>query len=200
MSLTPETVKTLDDQVKEIAGYLGMEWDQEYANRQERNWNYHAEIKLGNKRISFGTGAYKIDNRFVIRAVFPRDGKGQIQSGGYGVKYPEITVAMDRGPEKIANAIQSRLLPEYEKQLAVALERIEKSDAYHAGRLQTLKVIAEYFGQLVPEDDDKAISPGLELGIYKIEAASEGVKFDVACGVPEALQIFEILKKKEEDK
>ncbi len=196
MSLTPEIIKTLDDQVKEIAGYLGMEWDQEYADRQEQSWNYNAEIWNGNKRISFQHGGYKKEGRFFIQAVFPKDKRGQIKRD-YNLKHPEITVAMDRGPEKIAHAIQSRLLPEYEKQLVVALERIEKSDAYHAGRLEVLRAVAEYFGDPAPEDDDKAIYPGLELGlgIYKIEANSDGgIKFDVSCDVQKALKIFDVLR------
>ncbi len=198
MSLTPERIKELDDQVKEIAKYLGMEFDQEYADLQERSWNYNAEIKGGNKRISITAGNYKLQGRFIIRGVFPRDKRGQFQNGGYNVKHPEITVAMDRGPKKIAHAIQSRLLPEYEKQLTIALENIEKSDDYHAGRLKVLQTVAEYFGQPIPEDDDKAIYPGLEagLGIYKIEVGSAGgVKFDCSCSAEKALKIFEILKR-----
>lgn len=195
MSLTPERIKELDDQVREIAGHLGMEWDQEYADRQEQSWHYNAEIKNGDKRISFSTSILTGKDRLIIRAVFPRDQKGQYQTP-YNAKNLEITVAIDRGAEKIARAIETRLLPEYEKHLAIVLENIEKSNAYHAGRMETLKTIAEYFGQPTPEDDGKAIYPGMGKGIYKIEAVSEGVKFDVTCGVPEALRIFEILKQK----
>ena len=199
MSLTLERIKELDDQVMEIAWHLGMEWDQEYSARQEQSWNYNAEIKSGNKRISFSTRDTEFHGRFIIRGVFPRDKRGQFQHSYHDHdKRHEITVAMDRGAEKIAHAIQSRLLPEYEKQLLVALERIKKSDAYHAGRLQVLKVVAEYFGHPMPEDDDKAIYPPIEdglLGIYKIEANFEGgIKFDVSCTVEKALRIFEILK------
>ncbi len=195
MSLTPELIEELDNQVKEIAGHLGMEWDQEYADRQEQSWNYHAEIWSGDKRIAFSTSDLTGKVRFIIRAVFPKDKRGQIRRD-YNRKHPEITVAMDRGPEKIARAIETRLLPEYEEQLAIVLECIEKSDAYHAGRLEILKAVAEYFGQPIPEDDDKAIYPGLELGlgVYKIEVSSDGVKFDVSTTVEKALQIFEILK------
>ena len=195
MSLTPEIIKTMDDQVKEIAGHLGMEWDQEYAGRQEQNWNYNAEIKNGDKRISFSTSDFTGKVRFIIRAVFPKDKRGQFQNGGYGVKHPEITVAMDRGAEKIAHAIQSRLLPEYEKQLAVALESIEKSNSYHAGRIQTLKAITDYLGLTIPENDDKAIYPNQGMGIYKIEVVSDGVKFEVSTTVEKSLQVFEILKR-----
>ncbi len=197
MSLTSEIIKTLDDLVWGIAASLGGRWefDQEYAAGREGSWNYVAELKNGDKRISFSTGHYKIDNRFIIRGVFPKDKKGQYQTS-YNAKNLEITVAIDRGPEKIAHAIQSRLLPEYEAQLVIVLENIKKSDAYHAGRIETLKTIAEYFGQPTPEDDGKAIYPEMGRGIYKIEADSEGVKFEVTCGVPEALRIFEILKQK----
>ncbi len=209
MSLTAETVKTLDDQVREIGKYLEMEFDQEYADRQERSWNYHAEIKSGNKRISFSVFGLdhfpplKNQGRFFIRGEFPKDKKGQVHNGGYNVKTPEITVAMDRGAEKIAKAIQGRLMPEYELQLAVALERIEESDAYHEDRLQILKTVAEYFGQPAPKDDDAAIYPPgghekLGFGIYKIEATSDELTFDVSTTIKKALQIFDVLKMKVE--
>ena len=197
MSITPETIKTLDDQVREIGKFLEMEFDQEEkAKRGEWSLNYWAGLKTGSKRISFQTGDYKLRGRFEIRAVFPQDKKGQIQSGGYNVKTPEITVAIDRGAEKIARAIQSRLLPEYEKQLITVLENIERSNNYHAGRLQILKTVAEYFGQVAPEDDDKPIYPYSGWGIYKIESTSDGVKFEVSASVQIALKIFELLKVK----
>ncbi len=195
MSLSMEQIKTLDNQVREIAGHLGMEWDQEYADRQEQSWNYHAEIWSGDKRIAFSTSDLTGKVRFIIRAVFPKDKKGQYQIQ-YNAQHPEITVAMDRGPEKIAMAIETRLLPEYEEQLAIALENIKRSDVYHEGRLKVLQTVAEYFGQPAPEDDDKPIYPGMEsgLGIYKIEVSSDGVKFDVSTTVEKSMQIFEILK------
>ncbi len=193
VKLTTEDLQKLDDQVREIGKYLGMEFDQEYVDRQEREWNYWAELKNGNKRISFNTSDSKIAGRFLIRGEFPKDKRGQTHRD-YNAEWPKITVAMDRGADKIAKAIQSRLLPEYEKQLAVALERIARSDAYHDGRLMALRAVAEYFGQCMPGDDDKAIHPEMGLGIYKIEATSEGIKFDVDTSVEKALQIFQILK------
>ncbi len=201
MSLTPERIKELDDQVREIGKHLGMEFDEEERKRRDE-WSsiYWAGLISGDKRISFSTSNITGKTRLFIRPVFPRDQKGQYQTP-YNAKHPEITVAMDRGPEKIAHAIQSRLLPEYEKQLVIVLENIAKSDAYHAMRMETLKTIAEYFSIPIPEDDDKAIYPPIDgglLGIYKIEADSEGVKFDVSTTVKKALQIFEILRKEEE--
>jgi len=194
MSLPPETIKALDDQVREIAQHLGMEFDQEHADRQEQTWNYHAEIKSDNKRISFSTGGYKKPGRFVIRGEFPRDKKGQFQHN-YHDKHSEITVAMDRGSEKIAHAIQSRLLPEYEKQLVGDMKRIEESNAYHADRLQVLQKVAEYFGQSMPEDDDRAIYPGPGWGVYRIEAIGNGeIKFDVSVSMAKAISIFDILR------
>ncbi len=195
MKLTPEELQKLDDQVREIGKYLGMEFDQEYADRGERDWNYWAELKNGDKKISFNCDHPGLVNkcRFFIRGEFPRDKRGQIHTR-YDDPWPKITIAMDRGPEKIAKAIQSRLMPEYERQLAVALENNLKSDAYHDGRLLTLHAVAYYFGVSLPEDDNQAIYPEMGIGIYKIEAVSEGVKFDVACSVDKALQIFDILK------
>lgn len=200
MKLTPEDLNELDHRVKEIGKHLGMEFDQEDADRQERDWNYRAILQCIPKRISFSLKDYgqSYADRFVIRGEFPRDKKGQLHNNTYRDKWPEITVAIDRGPEKIAKAIQGRLMPEYERQLATALENIKKSDAYHAGRLQILRSVAEYFGQAMPEEDDKAIYPptGAHWGIYKIEAGCDSgeVKFELFCSLKKALQIFDILK------
>ncbi len=194
MKLSPEDLQKLDDQVREIGTHLRMAFVEGYANRHERDWNYRAELKSGNKRISFSTSDYKIAARFAIRGEFPRDKRGQVHNGGYNAKWPEITVAMDRGPEKIAKAIQSRLMPEYERQLAFALENNLKSDAYHDGRLKALRAVTEYFGQPPPRSDEEAIYPEMGRGIYKIEAVSEGLKFEVSTTVEKALQIFKILK------
>lgn len=193
MKLTPEDLKKLDDQVKEIGKYLGMEFDQEYADRHEQDWNYWVKLKNGDKRISFNTGDYLARGRFIIRGEFPKDKKGQVHAP-YNATWPQISIAINRGAEKIAKAIQSRLMPEYERQLTVALETNLKSDAYHDGRLEALRAVTEYFGQPPPRSDDEAIHPGAEIGIYKIEAVSEGLKFDVSCTIEKALQIFEILK------
>jgi hypothetical protein len=197
MKFAAEDLSRLDNQVREIGKYLGMDFDQDYVDRQERDWNYSSELKSGPKRISFRASDYKAQDRFVIRGEFPKDKKGQIHRAEYNLKWPEITVAIDRGAEKIAKAIKSRLMPEYEKQLPVVLEMIQKSDAYHAGRLQVLQTVADYFGQPRPEEDDKAIYPGPEVSrkIYKIEPGSDGgVKFDVNTSVEKALTIFDILK------
>lgn len=196
MKLTPEELKKMDDQIREIGRHLGMEFDPAYI--YERDRNYVSHLKSGNKKISFTTGDYKLQGRFEIRGEFPRDKRGTINRP-YNTEWPQITVAIDRGPEKIAKAIQSRLLPEYEKQLAVALENNIKSDAYHDGRLKVLRAISDYFGRPVLEDDNTAIYPETGMGIYKIEVVSEGVKFEVSCGITEALKIFDILKEGKKD-
>ncbi len=196
MKLTTEELQKLDDQVREIGKYLGMEFDQEYADRQERDWNYWSRLKSGDKKISFASGSYKMEGRFIIRGEFPKDKRGQIYHK-YNSKWPEISVAMDGTSEKIARAIQTRLLPEYESQLVAALENNLKNDAYREGRLKTLQSVAEYFGVPLPKDDDKAIYPEMGRGIYKIEACYDGVKFEVSTSTEKALQIFEILKEGE---
>ncbi len=198
MKLSPEALQKLDDQIREIGQHLGMEFDQEYADNRDENWNYRAELKQGSKWISIDIGGYKQEGRFIIRGQFPRDKKGQIHRT-HNAKQVEITVAMDRGSEKIAKTIQSRLMPEYEKQLAIALENNLKSDAYRDGRLKALRAVALYFGQTCPESDDAAIYPEMSIGIYKIEAVSEGLKFQVECSLEKALEIFEILKKEKEE-
>lgn len=71
MSITLEQVNGLDDKVREIGKFLGMEFDEEYAQKHERDWAYWGQLKNGNKIISFHTGDFKIKDRWQIRGEFP---------------------------------------------------------------------------------------------------------------------------------
>lgn len=194
MGNTPEYLKEMDDKVREIGKHLGMEFDHEYADKQERNWNYWSQLKNGNKVISFHTGGYKFIDRWRISVSFPRDARGQAQTG-YNVKCPEINISMGKSSEKVAKDIKSRLLPEYEKQLADVLVRNESSNRYAEGRMRQICEIADFLGQKRPEDDNRlALYPMLGKGVYKIEPYSqEHVKFDVECPADKAIEILKIL-------
>ncbi len=194
--LTKEQVIQWDDQVQEIGKFLGMEFDEEYAQKHERDWNYWGQVKNGNKVISFHTADFKLKDRWQIRAEFPRDAKGQIQTA-YNFKWPEITVSMTKEAEKIAKDIKSRLLPEYELQLAETIKRNEAADNYRNGRLRTMQMIADFLGVKSPDDDQGAtIFPerGHEMGVYKIEPYSDNrVKMDVECSPEKAIEILKLL-------
>ena len=194
MSITPEKLKELDDKVREIGTFLNMEFDEEYAAKHERNWNYYSQLKNGTKSISFSTGDFKFKDRWSIRAIFPRDDKGQLNTA-YDAKWPEMTVSMAKTSEQIARNIKSRLIPEYEKQLAEVLVKIEKSNKYYAGKLAQITKVAEYLRIDPPADDNRAnIYPGHEKGVQRIEPYSEDkVKFEVETSAEKAIEILKLL-------
>lgn len=194
MSLTKEQIKEWDDKVREIGKFLNMEFDQEYADKQEGSWNYWSQLKNGNKAVSFHVGDYKFKDRWMIHAVFPRDDKGQLNTA-YNVKCPEMTVSMAKTAEQIAKNIKSRLIPEYERQLAEVLIKIEKSNKHHAGKLAQITRVAQYLGIDPPTDDNRAsIFPGYEKGVHKIEAYSEKtVRFDVEASAEDTIKILKSL-------
>ncbi|GLW98255.1 hypothetical protein [Microtetraspora sp. NBRC 16547] len=57
---------------------------------------------------------------------------------GYGLPRHEITVAVARGPERIAADIRRRLLPAYERDLAIVRERMTKTAVEDAQRARFL--------------------------------------------------------------
>ena len=193
MSNTPEYLKVMDDRVREIGKHLGMELDEKECAK-ERYWNYLANLKNGNKVICLSTGQYKFKDRWHISGSFPRDNKNQSQTE-YNVKLPDITVAMNKTPEKVAKDIKARLLPKYEAQLAKVLVRIESSNKYHADKLACVQKIAGFLNVEVPTDDYRmALFPQGQRGVYKIEPYSDGkVKFDVEVDADKAIEILKIL-------
>ncbi len=203
MSLTPEQIKVLDDQVLDdqvrgVATHLGWEFDEEYATKHERGWGYYSQLKNGMKALGFSTGDYKFKDRWSIRAIFPRDDKGQLNTA-YNFKWPEMTVSMAKTPEQIAKNIKSRLIPEYERQLAEVLIKIESSNRYHSGKLAQIIKVATYLGLPTPTDDNRmSLYPGHETcnghGVHRIEAYSEDkVKFEVEIGADKAIEILKLL-------
>ncbi|WP_433347634.1 hypothetical protein ACQP25_30785 [Microtetraspora malaysiensis] len=86
----------------------------------------------------------------VVHRVWKRPERVKIIAGypdggaGYGLPCREITAAVARGPERIAADIRRRLLPAYERDLAIVRERMTETavaDAQRArfgGRLRRL--------------------------------------------------------------
>lgn len=190
--LDKEQITLWDAKVKEIGKFLGMEFS---ARTDEREWNYYSYLKNGNKVLCFHAGD---KDRWMISVDFPRDAKGQMQTG-YGDARLEITVSMAKCAEKIAKDIKSRLIPEYEAQLVKVLERIEKANAYAAGRLAQIRKVAEFLGVDEPKDDEKRnaiIYLGHEQkGIYSIEAyGKEKVKIkDIEVSAELAIEILKVV-------
>ncbi len=192
--ITKEQIWRWDDQVREIGRHLGMEFDEEYAQKNERNWAYRSHLKNGNKTIAFHSGEYKFKDRWQIRAEFPRDAKGQTQTA-YNFKRPEITVAMSKPAEKIARDIKSRLLPEYGTALKDVLARIESSNKYSAGRMDQIGRVADFLGMPRPTDDSReTIYPGGDRGVFSIHPVSDNrVKFAIEVDASVAIEILKLL-------
>lgn len=63
-----------------------------------------------------------------------------------------ISISSDKTPEQIAQDIQRRFMPAYEKRLALVLERIKENDEYYQSGCETLSAV---LGRKVTADEAK---------------------------------------------
>lgn len=115
-------------------------------------------------------GGYGKAGRISITHRRPRDARGQwvelwADKGGGKVGSPEITVADTKTAEAIAADIARRLLPEAERVEKLARERIDSSNAYHAGRVVLLRAVCEAAGVETPNvgQDDRDTSFAVDI-------------------------------------
>lgn len=104
----------------------------------------NATIDLGNERRFF-VRHYK--GKLTVYGLWPKSKvDGHIFAPGYGEPTPEISASATKTPEKIANDIKNRFLPDYETLVAQKIERRNNQDAYTNSRTQTADKIAEIMG------------------------------------------------------
>ena len=166
-----------------------------FASDEDMRWNKWAHLKgPDNQEIRVENGDYKTKGRFSFSGCFPRNEKGEYLHYG---KSTSITVAVDTTPERIAKAIQSRLLPEYLIELKKAIEQTEASNRYHRTRHDNLKKIADHLGvELSSWDGGKTDFIYADIpAIRRIEAYGEDtVKFEVETTPEMAIKIIDLLK------
>jgi hypothetical protein len=102
-------------------------------------------------KLWFREGGYGNEGRIAISFSRPRDAKGQYLTlwakvGSGTVHDPRITVANTKSPEKIANDIKRRILPEAEVVFKLAKERIAAEDNFHTGKDKTIHLMAALCG------------------------------------------------------
>ena len=148
--------------------------------------------------------------RVNVSGVFPRDKDGRYvtvympvtKTRGDGSTYESskelrpssITISSDKTAEQIAKDIKARFMPEYEKRLALVLERLQEARNYQDNCEQTLTVA---IGRTLTAEEAK----NREVDFYhitghlgEIKASEKTIDLQVSDITPEqAHQIFKII-------
>lgn len=140
---------------KDVATALGMPWafspmDEPYPTQYIQGEGL-AKLSLSieynhTDRISI-SGVLNIGKNGQYVVVYDRD------NGNNRAAVPTITVAINRGAAAIAKAIVSRLIPEYFRILNIAIDQMEKSNAYESARNATLSKLAAIVNASAPKED-----------------------------------------------
>lgn len=126
----------LHELVKRIGPHLGSVWSYEAQKHPDEPLPHYAILRhRGGPGLSIST-IWNETDRLCIHGTWPKTAGGEEVAPHvpYGEKAkahrPEITVAIGRGPEAIAKAIQSRLLPLYLAKWDECAKLTEKKDQY----------------------------------------------------------------------
>lgn len=128
---------------REIAKALGKPWKYE---EQTEPYPTHYIANGAEARIALHV-PWSQPDRIAIGGSLNVGKNGQYitlyKQGGEREYVPEITVAVSRGVPKIVEEIKRRLLPEYERILALAIDKRNKDAAYQNRTRENLKTLAK---------------------------------------------------------
>lgn len=154
-----------------VAAALGERWvvDVTSANQNPYGINLRGpdQQHLYLEPFQSGTTRVEIDGRF------PMD------SHRHGtVEKHRITVALDKGPERIAAEIRSRLLPKYEKHLMVVLARNADHEAAIIKRRDLAGELGAILG-VMPVEDDHASRTSINYRAGQTPEGDLGIRCEV---------------------
>jgi len=109
----------------------------------------------------------------------------------------EITVAIDKEPEKIAREIKRRLMPVYLKVLKFCMEHKAKDDEYKKKRNRTLRRLAEVIGGDAGMSSDSCVTAYDPMEVTAEYRGDGEVKLSMRLGVEKAVRVIEVLKSME---
>lgn len=144
----------IHDLAKEVSGFLGHGWFYEVQRLQDGEplpvtaYLRHAD----------GYGLYlkliwNKPDRIEVSGIWPKDAKGQLMIPyiPYGASAkqhrPEITVALARGAEAVAEEIKKRFLPEYIPKWKEQAELARTNDEWASGQLALIERLAKAAGE-----------------------------------------------------
>jgi len=176
------------EKIKEVASILKME----VTFDENACWN-RGELKKENLIFSIKNGDYRNKDRIVINPIFPR-AKDGFYCRPYSYKSLQITVSEISSASRIADAIQKRLLPQYQPFFEKALEIKEKHNEYLAGKENILKRLQEYFPFGEASEYQSTFFPHCE-NFPTIEFDNSSIFFRLDVSVDLGLKIFDLIKR-----
>jgi len=176
------------EKIKEVASILKME----VTFDENACWN-RGEMKKDNLIFSINNGDYRNENRIRIYPLFPR-AKDGFYCQPYNYKSLQITISEISSASRIADAIQRRLLPQYQPFFQKALEIRERRNKYLADKEDILKRLQEYFPEGVVSENQSTFFPHCE-NLPTIEFDDSSIFFRLDVSVDLGLKIFDLIKR-----
>lgn len=154
-NLETETIQALDDLAVKLPPLLGPDWT-EAKVAGEHTWQRCLIINGpdgARMRLAIIQESRK-PARVAVDGFHPEGWAGL----GSGPKWTCITVALDRGPESIAREITRRFIPGYLSAFRDQAERVQRHNAFEAGRVAAATRVARILGKLKPDYWERGIS------------------------------------------
>lgn len=133
------TTKTI---AEAVAPLLGDDWHLDGSWPEDYNGN---KLTGPSERCLHFNIGWRTNDRLEIDGHFD-NGLSQYLPYREEREKTEITVAVNKAPEKIAQDIKKRLLPPYERMLAIAIERKRREDNYKAKRKEAMERVKNAIG------------------------------------------------------
>jgi len=142
--------------------------------------------------------------RFEVSGKWPMTNDGRqiwpssLYIDGNRASAPSITVAVERGAQALAAAIESRFLPEYRRLFKLCRELATADNDYRASQKANAERVAAAIGSCVElHPADRAYSviyPKID-GVYRLDCDSTNVKFDrLSLPVDLAIEVLKLIK------
>lgn len=173
-------------------------------------WTATSNANHGDNSYTFtaATGqrfmVYVSAKRLVVTALWPRDVKGTSYnpssydlSSGRFTGAPDITVSLDKTPDKVAKEIERRFLGTFIVAYAEQTARASEADAYQSRRTSAIQRLAAEAGGKVRGDGDSAtvdFSMGKAGYVARLQVNGDTVQFELrSVPVDKAIAILNLL-------
>lgn len=127
----------------EVAKNLGMERTDK-AKKDDPFYRQSMQADFGNeqRKIFMRAHGYQNENRIYVSGLYPKYSDGSYCTpANYNETLPSITVSFNKEPKKIAQDIERRLFPAYDKMLEQAKEKIKNQDNHENKTKETWEKI-----------------------------------------------------------
>ncbi len=152
-----EDIASLNELTRKIAAALGSPW--RYVEQNDEPYPTDHVDDGNGARLYFRWADYNKRTRIAVSGSLHIGKNGsyeEVRENGHRVPVPDITVAVERGVEKIVAEIRRRLLPEYMRLLGIARAQVASHNDYEGTRRANLTALAAIVCTSEPKNDEQA--------------------------------------------